>query len=184
MRSLAVIVFVAVVGVAVCQKYTTKYDNVDLDEILKSDRLLKNYLDCLLDKGNCTPDGRELKKNIADALQISVWGDEKYTTKFDNVDIEEILHSERLLKNYVNCLLDRGSCTADAKELKKVIPDALNTGCSKCNDMQKQGAKRVIRFLIDNRREWWAELVAKYDPEGTFKEKYEAEWIQAGLPPQ
>lgn len=42
-------------------KYTTKYDNIDLDEIIKSDRLLKNYVNCLLDKGKCTPDGAELK---------------------------------------------------------------------------------------------------------------------------
>lgn len=42
-------------------RYTTKYDNVDLDTILTSDRLLKNYVNCLLDKGSCTPDGKELK---------------------------------------------------------------------------------------------------------------------------
>lgn len=42
-------------------KYTTKYDNIDLDEIIKSDRLLKNYVNCLLEKGKCTPDGAELK---------------------------------------------------------------------------------------------------------------------------
>lgn len=43
-------------------KYTTKYDNIDLDEIIKSDRLLKNYVNCLLEKGKCTPDGAELKR--------------------------------------------------------------------------------------------------------------------------
>ena len=42
-------------------KYTTKYDNIDLDTILASDRLLKNYVNCLLEKGSCTPDGKELK---------------------------------------------------------------------------------------------------------------------------
>lgn len=41
--------------------YTTKYDNIDLDEIIHNDRLLKNYVDCLLEKGRCTPDGLELK---------------------------------------------------------------------------------------------------------------------------
>lgn len=42
-------------------KYTSKYDNVDLDQILKNDRLLNNYVKCLLEKGKCTPDGAELK---------------------------------------------------------------------------------------------------------------------------
>lgn len=46
-------------------RYTTKYDNVDLDSILQSERLLKNYINCLLDKGNCTPDGKELKGQCA-----------------------------------------------------------------------------------------------------------------------
>lgn len=45
-------------------KYTTKYDNLDLDEILHSERLLKNYFDCVMDKGNCTPDGKELKSKL------------------------------------------------------------------------------------------------------------------------
>lgn len=42
-------------------KYTTKYDNVDLNEILKNKRLLKGYVNCLLEKGPCSPDGAELK---------------------------------------------------------------------------------------------------------------------------
>lgn len=45
-------------------KYTTKYDNVDLEEIVHSDRLLKNYVNCLLEKGQCTPDGLELKSKL------------------------------------------------------------------------------------------------------------------------
>lgn len=59
--ALLVLVFVAV-SLAAEVKYTTKYDNVDLDEVIKSDRLLKNYVNCLLEKGNCTPDGAELKR--------------------------------------------------------------------------------------------------------------------------
>jgi hypothetical protein len=43
------------------EKYTTKYDNINLDEILESDRLLDNYIKCLLEKGKCTPEGSELK---------------------------------------------------------------------------------------------------------------------------
>ena len=43
------------------EQYTTKYDNIDLDEILNSKRLLTNYFNCLVEKGTCTPDGKELK---------------------------------------------------------------------------------------------------------------------------
>jgi hypothetical protein len=43
------------------EKYTTKYDNINIDEILASDRLVENYVKCLLDKGRCSPEGSELK---------------------------------------------------------------------------------------------------------------------------
>lgn len=63
MKLCAIFVLVCVFGVVFAGegKYTTKYDNVDLDQIIKSDRLLKNYVNCLLEKGKCTPDGAELK---------------------------------------------------------------------------------------------------------------------------
>jgi hypothetical protein len=43
------------------EKYTTKYDNINVDEILESDRLLNNYIRCLLDTGRCSPEGTVLK---------------------------------------------------------------------------------------------------------------------------
>lgn len=44
--------------------YETKYDNIDLDELLKNDRLRKNYVKCLLNQGPCTPDAQELKSKV------------------------------------------------------------------------------------------------------------------------
>lgn len=61
MKYLAAFVFAVVVANAIARpedKYTTKYDGVDVDEILKSDRLFNNYFKCLMDKGKCTPDGK------------------------------------------------------------------------------------------------------------------------------
>ncbi|XP_050306266.1 ejaculatory bulb-specific protein 3-like [Anthonomus grandis grandis] len=101
--------------------------------------------------------------------------DDKYTTKYDNVDLDQILQSDRLLRNYVNCLLEKGKCTPDGVELKKNLPDALENGCQKCTDTQQKGARKVIHFLIKNKREWWNELAAKYDPDGTYTKKYEEE---------
>nr|QJT73566.1 chemosensory protein 7 [Encarsia formosa] len=42
--------------------YTTRWDKVNLDEILGSKRLLQHYFNCLVNKGPCPPDGRELKR--------------------------------------------------------------------------------------------------------------------------
>lgn len=57
---------IASVSNAATTKFTTKYDNVNLDEILNNDRLFSKYLDCVLDKpgSKCTPDGLELKSKF------------------------------------------------------------------------------------------------------------------------
>ncbi|KAH1007301.1 hypothetical protein HUJ04_004556, partial [Dendroctonus ponderosae] len=95
-----------------------------------------------------------------------------YTTKYDNIDIDQILASNRLLKNYVNCLLDKGGCTQEGKELKKYLPDAIATECSKCSQTQKKIAGRVFQALLLNHRDDWELLTNKYDPEGNFQKKY------------
>jgi len=41
--------------------YTTKYDNFNIDMVLKNSRLLKNYVDCLMGRRKCTPEGQLLK---------------------------------------------------------------------------------------------------------------------------
>lgn len=61
---LALAVVVALVAVSRAEeKYTTKYDNIDLEQILKNDRLLNKYFDCLMaaSDAGCTADGKELK---------------------------------------------------------------------------------------------------------------------------
>lgn len=50
--------------------YDTKYDSIDLNELLKNDRLRKNYVKCLLNEGPCTPDGQELRSNISGTFGI------------------------------------------------------------------------------------------------------------------
>ncbi|CAG9837569.1 unnamed protein product [Diabrotica balteata] len=96
----------------------------------------------------------------------------KYTTKYDNINLEEIVHNDRLLKNYVDCLMEKGNCSPDGLELKKNMPDAIETDCSKCSEKQKEGSEYIIRYLIDNKPEYWNPLQEKYDPSGTYKQRY------------
>ncbi|GLH16380.1 Ejaculatory bulb-specific protein 3 [Gryllus bimaculatus] len=100
--------------------------------------------------------------------------EEKFTTKYDNVNLDEILRNERLFKKYLECLLaDNDShCTADGKELRKAIPDALVNECAKCSDRQKEGSEKVIKHLRDNRPQDWEKLQAKWDPEGIYNKRY------------
>ncbi|CAH1988482.1 unnamed protein product [Acanthoscelides obtectus] len=117
------------------------------------------------------------------AVCVTVYArpDEKYTTKYDNIDLDSILKNDRLLRNYVDCLLGKRKCTNDGEELKKSLPDAIETDCSKCSAKQKDGAKQVIHYLIDHKRDWWTELEKVYDPEGSYIKKYQAEIKKEGL---
>ncbi|KAK7863842.1 hypothetical protein R5R35_003326 [Gryllus longicercus] len=49
-------------------RYTTRFDHIDLERILSSRRLVANYVDCLLGRKRCPPEGAELKRVLPDAL--------------------------------------------------------------------------------------------------------------------
>ncbi|XP_011706733.1 PREDICTED: ejaculatory bulb-specific protein 3 [Wasmannia auropunctata] len=98
---------------------------------------------------------------------------EKYTRKYDDVNVEKILQNNRVLTNYIRCLMDEGPCTAEGRELRKTLPDALSTGCNRCNDKQKIMAEKGINHLKTKRSREWDRLVAKYDPQGEYKKRYE-----------
>ncbi|KAK0085332.1 hypothetical protein PV325_005373 [Microctonus aethiopoides] len=95
-----------------------------------------------------------------------------YTTKYDKVDVDAIINSERLLNNYVGCLMDEKPCTPDGAELKKNLPSALETNCASCSESQKSMADKIYHHLIDNKLDDWLRLEEKYDPLGTYRKKY------------
>nr|AGR39573.1 chemosensory protein 3 [Agrotis ipsilon] len=99
----------------------------------------------------------------------------KYTDRYDNVDLDEVLSNRRLLVPYVKCILDQGKCAPDGKELKEHIREALENECGKCTETQRKGTRRVIAHLINNEADYWNELTVKYDPQRKFTAKYEKE---------
>ncbi|CAH2984496.1 unnamed protein product [Chilo suppressalis] len=96
-----------------------------------------------------------------------------YTDRFDNVDVDEIIANPRLLTAYIRCVLDQGRCTAEGKELKEHVKDAMQTACKKCTDKQKDGARKVVNHIRVNEPQDWEKLVYKYDPIGEYKPIYE-----------
>jgi hypothetical protein len=55
-----------------------------------------------------------------------------------------------------------------------VLPDALESACSKCNEKQKNATEKVFKHLSEKKPAQWTELQAKYDPQGKYRSKYEA----------
>lgn len=144
MKNVAVIaVLFGLVAVCLAQqdKYTTRYDGIDIDQILKSDRLFNNYYNCLMDKGKCTPDGRELKRKwFFLASFVIFW-----------------LAKKELSKLICWFCIFPG-----------ILPDALRTECRKCNENQRRGSERVLKYIIENKPVEWGHLQRKYDPENVY----------------
>lgn len=42
--------------------YSPRYDNLDIDTIFQSFRLVTNYVQCLTGKKACPPEGKDLKR--------------------------------------------------------------------------------------------------------------------------
>lgn len=59
---------------------------------------------------------------VATVCAISYAAEEKYMTKYDNVDLDAIIANDRLLRAYVDCLLGTRKCTKDGQELKSRFP--------------------------------------------------------------
>lgn len=60
MASKSLIILLCVVA-SVWSTYTDKYDNINYKEIMENERLLLAYVDCVMERGKCTPEGKELK---------------------------------------------------------------------------------------------------------------------------
>jgi len=61
----------------------------------------------------------------------------------------------------------------NTQSLVEILPDAIQTDCTKCTEKQRYGAEKVTRHLIDNRPTDWERLEKIYDPEGTYRIKYQ-----------
>ncbi|XP_043477946.1 ejaculatory bulb-specific protein 3-like [Leptopilina heterotoma] len=115
-----------------------------------------------------------MKSVIVLLLVVSmVFADTKYSSKYDNVDVDRILQNNRILSSYIKCILETGTCTPEGRELKRTLPDALITSCLKCNEKQKTTAEKVIKHLKTHRPSDWNSLLAKYDPKGQYRKNYE-----------
>lgn len=60
----ALLCLVFVESIIAATTYSDKYDKIDLDAIIRNDRLFNNYVNCLLDKGPCRSDGIQLKSEF------------------------------------------------------------------------------------------------------------------------
>ncbi|CAH0401228.1 unnamed protein product [Chilo suppressalis] len=102
-------------------------------------------------------------------MALTLVAGEFYDAKYDDFDIEPLLENDRILQGYTKCFLDEGPCTPEAKDFKKVIPEALETSCGKCSPKQRILIKKVIRAMMEKHPDSWNKLVDKYDKDKKFR---------------
>nr|AIX97073.1 chemosensory protein 5 [Dastarcus helophoroides] len=104
---------------------------------------------------------------------VGVFAIDKYPTKYDNIDVDNVLKNKRLFNNYMQCLLKKGKCTEDGTLLRDLIPDALLTECAKCSEVQKTKAEKVIKHIKKEHPQDWEDLLKVYDPEKKYVKSYQ-----------
>ncbi|KAF5301377.1 hypothetical protein FQA39_LY10775 [Lamprigera yunnana] len=98
-----------------------------------------------------------------------------YTDEFDHIDVDEILSNPRLIDNYVHCLKTGQKCTPDGLKAREILPDALSTKCTKCTDVQKENAHKILEWASQHRPDDFLEIEAQFDPDHHYRRDYEDE---------
>ncbi|XP_049537787.1 uncharacterized protein LOC125952380 [Anopheles darlingi] len=96
-----------------------------------------------------------------------------YSPRYDNLDIDTILGSNRLVSNYVDCLLSRKPCPPEGKDLKRILPEALRTKCARCSPIQKENALKIITRLYYDYPDQYRALRERWDPSGEYHRRFE-----------
>ncbi|KZC11655.1 Ejaculatory bulb-specific protein 3 [Dufourea novaeangliae] len=95
-------------------------------------------------------------------LVVAFAEEEMYSSKYDDIDIEEILANTKLREQYLKCYLETGPCvTADAKYFKDRFPEAFVTKCKKCTPKQVIFFDKISEWFTENEPEMWKAVIEK-----------------------
>nr|AXY87870.1 chemosensory protein 1 [Subpsaltria yangi] len=97
-----------------------------------------------------------------------------YSPKYEQIDYEKILSNKRILESYVKCVTEKGPCTPEATDIKKILPEVLATSCAKCSPGLKTIVQKTITTMQDKYPDQWQLVVNKYDPKREHAKKLEA----------
>ncbi|CAH0391726.1 unnamed protein product [Bemisia tabaci] len=91
------------------------------------------------------------------------------------VPVNEMLNNTRMREAYFKCMSDKGPCTPDAAELKKVLPEAMTKKCAACTDTQKKILSKILDYMMEKDKATYKEIQEKYDPKNEYTKMREEE---------
>ncbi|CAG5049097.1 unnamed protein product [Parnassius apollo] len=100
---------------------------------------------------------------------------EKYTNRYDDLNIEDVLTNRRFLVSFIKCVLEIGKCSPEGRELKSHIREALANNCARCTEPQRRSTLLVIAHLVNSEPDYWKQLTEKYDRDHKYAKRYEAQ---------
>ncbi|XP_011296666.1 ejaculatory bulb-specific protein 3 [Fopius arisanus] len=99
---------------------------------------------------------------MALVLCSAVIADEKYSDKYDYIDVDGILANPRQRDSYYACFAGTGPCkTAAAKFFRDTLPEAIVTKCRKCTARQSINFDKISDWYTTNDLEKYQIIVAK-----------------------
>ncbi|XP_049877110.1 allergen Tha p 1-like [Pectinophora gossypiella] len=90
--------------------------------------------------------------------------------RYENFNADSIIQNERVLLAYYKCVMDKGPCTKDGKNFKRVLPETLSTACARCSPNQKAVVRKLLMGIRAKSEPRFLELLDKYDPQRLNRE--------------
>ncbi|CAG9563966.1 unnamed protein product [Danaus chrysippus] len=103
-----------------------------------------------------------------------ITADEEYYV-LQKVDLSESSNIVGVMKNFMNCLLERSPCSEAFEGYRLCIPEAFQQACKKCSPEQKRFAAKFLESLKDKMPQDYNDFIKKYDPENKYFDALQAE---------
>nr|ULF48251.1 chemosensory protein 10 [Acyrthosiphon pisum] len=95
----------------------------------------------------------------------------KFLSMMEKINIDQILNNDRLMSNNVKCFLNEGSCTAQLREMKKMLPVLIKDSCSSCTKEQRNMIKKAMDAIKARRPNEYERVTKFFDPEKKYEKK-------------
>nr|XP_026493432.1 uncharacterized protein LOC113398758 [Vanessa tameamea] len=89
---------------------------------------------------------------------------QQFVNRYDNFNADSIIQNERILLAYYKCVMEKGPCTKDGRNFKRVLPETLTTACGRCSPQQKVVVRKMLLGIRAKSEPRFLELLDKYDP--------------------